>query len=137
MQYAKHGRRRGCVLFGFASRRVRLGGSWWDTINRNFSGTVSPVRFDGNLVYNWEGGTVHPYVTAGVGMYRYRSAFPGGPSGSDTHAGFDAGGGIEYFFTRRATVTGEVQYHKVGAFNTPLATFNDGSFWSIDIGLKG
>jgi hypothetical protein len=29
-----------------------------------------------------------------------------------------------------------VLYHKVGAFNAPVTTFNDGSFWTIDVGLK-
>ena len=128
-------------LEGYLTSRVsvrgQLGGSWWDTVNRNVEGMVAPVQLDGNIVYNWEGGKVHPYVTAGVGMYRYRSAFPGGPTGSDTNAGFDVGGGIEYFYTRRSTVTGEVLYHRVGAFNTPVATFNDGSLWSLAIGLKG
>jgi len=118
------------------SVRGQLGGSWWDIVGRNFTGTVTPLRLDGNILYNWEGGKVHPYVTAGVGMYRYRSTIAGAPDGSDTDAGFNVGGGFEYFLTRRATVTGEALYHKVGSFNTPVTTFNDGSFWSIDVGLK-
>lgn len=118
------------------SVRGQLGTAWWDIVGRRFTGTVKPVFFDGNLVYNWEGGAWHPYVTGGVGMYRYRSTESGAPDGSDTKAGFDVGGGIEYFFTRRATLTGEALYHKVGAFSTPLAVFNDGSFWSFSIGAK-
>jgi len=118
------------------SVRGQLGGAWWDITGRHFTGTVKPLYLDGNLVYNWEGGALHPYVTAGVGMYKYRSTESGVVDGSDTKAGFNLGGGLEYFFTRDATVTGEALYHKVGAFNTPLAVFTDGSFWSLSIGLK-
>jgi hypothetical protein len=118
------------------SVRGQLGGAWWDITGRHFTGTVKPLYLDGNLVYNWEGGALHPYVTAGVGMYKYRSTESGAVDGSDTKAGFNVGGGLEYFFTRDATVTGEALYHKVGAFNTPLAVFTDGSFWSLSIGMK-
>jgi outer membrane protein with beta-barrel domain len=118
------------------SVRGQLGGAWWDITGRHFTGTVKPLYLDGNVVYNWEGGALHPYVTAGVGMYKYRSTESGVVDGSDTKAGFNLGGGLEYFFTRDATVTGEALYHKVGAFNTPLAVFTDGSFWSLSIGLK-
>jgi len=90
---------------------------------------------DGNVVYNWEGGAVHPYVTAGVGMYRFHTE-TGAREGSDTKVGLDVGGGIEYFFTRHATMTGELLYHKVDGFNTPITTFADGSFWSFAIGAK-
>jgi hypothetical protein len=118
------------------SVRGQLGGAWWDITGRHFTGTVKPLYLDGNLVYNWEGGALHPYVTAGVGMYKYRSTESGAVEGADTKAGVNLGGGLEYFFTRDATVTGEALYHKVGAFNTPLAVFTDGSFWSLSIGLK-
>jgi hypothetical protein len=118
------------------SIRGQLGGSSWNIIGRAFTGDVKPLRLDGNLVYNWEGGAWHPYVTAGVGMYDYRSSLSGNVSGSDTKAGIDAGGGIEYFFRRRTTLTGEVLYHGVGAFNGVVTTYNSGSFWTFDIGLK-
>jgi hypothetical protein len=118
------------------SVRGQLGGSSWDIVGRGFAGAVKPVRLDGNLVYNWEGGVWHPYVTAGLGIYHYRSMISGALNGADTDAGVNVGGGIEYFFSRRATFTGEALYHRVGAFNTPVATFNEGSFWSFDVGLK-
>jgi hypothetical protein len=49
------------------SVRAQVSGAWWDIVGRGFTGTVSPFVFDGNLVYNWEGGKVHPFVTGGVG----------------------------------------------------------------------
>jgi hypothetical protein len=127
-------------LEGYLTSRVsirgQVGASSWDIVGRGFTGTVTPVRFNGNVVYNWEGGAWHPYVTAGVGMYHYRSTISGSLDGADTKAGGDVGGGLEYFFHRRSTFTGEVLYHRVGAFTTPVTTFNDGSFWSFNFGLK-
>ena len=116
------------------SVRAQVGGSWWDVQNRGFVGTVKPVRVDGNLVYNWEGGAWHPFVTAGPGVYSFKST-TGGRDGRDTHIGANFGGGLEYFFRRRTTITGEALYHAVPSFDTPFATF-DGSYWTIDIGLK-
>jgi hypothetical protein len=117
------------------SVRGQLGGAWWDIVGQRFTGTVKPLYVDGNIVYNWEGGAVHPYVTAGIGMYRFRFE-QAGLEGSDTKAGFNFGGGVEYFFTPRATVTGEALYHKVDAFATPVTAFGDGSFWRIAMGMK-
>ena len=94
------------------------------------------LQLTGNVVYNWEGGMLHPFVTGGIGMYRFSANESGAVKRSDTKAGVNLGGGIEYFFTRHATMTGELLYHKVDEFSTPLASFNDGSFWSFAIGAK-
>jgi len=117
------------------SVRGQVGAAWWDIVGRNFTGTVKPLYFDGNIVYNWEGGAVHPYVTAGIGAYRFK-ATEGSAEGSDTKAGFNVGGGAEFFFTPRATFTAEALYHKVDGFNTPRGSFGDGSFWRIAMGMK-
>src|SRR5206468_836667 len=45
------------------SIRGQLGGAQREIINQRFVGTVKPVYFDGNVVYNWEGGQWHPYAT--------------------------------------------------------------------------
>lgn len=54
-------------------------------------------------------------------------------AGSDTKVGINLRGGIEYFFTRRATMTGEFLFHKLDGFASPIATFGDGSFWSFAV----
>jgi len=127
------------TIEGYLTSRVsvrgQLGAAWWDIVGQRFTGTVKPLYVDGNVVYNWEGGAIHPYVTGGIGMYRMRSE-ENGLEGSDTKAGFNVGGGLEFFFTPRATFTGEALYHKVDAFATPRATFGNGSFWRIAMGLK-
>ena len=128
------------TIEGYLTSRVSLrgqfGAGWWDIVGQRFSGTVKPFYVDGNVVYNWEGGILHPFVTGGIGMYRFRST-EDGLAGSDTKVGFNVGGGFEYFFAPRATFTGEALYHKVDSFATPRATFGDGSFWRIALGIKG
>src|SRR4051812_18817888 len=59
------------------SVRGQIGAAWWDIVGHRFTGTVKPIYLDGNIVYNWEGGAVHPYVTAGIGMYKFRSSEAG------------------------------------------------------------
>jgi opacity protein-like surface antigen len=113
------------------SIRGLLGAAWLEPTFR--SGTLTPLFVTGNAVYNWEGGAVHPYVTGGVGVYRFNSSIG---DRSDTEPGFNAGAGLEYFFTRTAAITWELAYHKVGALDTPLGTFDDGSFWRFGMGAK-
>jgi hypothetical protein len=118
------------------SVRGQLGGARWDVIGRGFAGNVHPLYLDGNVVYNWEGGVIHPFVTGGLGMYRFASALALTPNTTDTHLGVNGGGGLEYFVTRRTAVTAEVLYHKVDAVTSPLTRFGDGSFWSFSAGGK-
>src|SRR5262249_58180325 len=91
---------------------------------------------DGNVVYNWEGGAVHPFVTGGLGVYRFGAALGVLPETSDTHLGFDGGGGVEYFVTRRTALTAELLFPQVDPFTSPLTSFNHGSFWSFGAGAK-
>ncbi|HEY7790142.1 MAG TPA: outer membrane beta-barrel protein [Vicinamibacterales bacterium] len=117
------------------SARVQVGGAWWDIVGRHFGGTVAPVYFTGNAVYNWEGGKVHPFVTGGIGVYLRRSSETQTQNATDTAIGADFGGGAEYFVRRHDAVTGEFLYHAVGAIQTPLATFDNGSFWTLTFGI--
>jgi hypothetical protein len=122
-------------LEGYLTPRVsirgQVGTAWLD-----FTGgaaTARPLFVDGNVVYNWEGGQWHPYVTGGVGYYRYHVE---SGSATDGNAGFDLGAGFEYFFTRHSTLTAEVLYHKVGEVFAPPLVVPDGSFWTFAIGAK-
>jgi opacity protein-like surface antigen len=118
------------------SLRVQVSGSWWDIQNRGFDGDAKPIAYEGNVVYNFEGGRTHPYVTGGVGLYDYR--FHEGPSsGSATKPGFDVGGGLEYFVQRHTTLTGEFLFHDVaGPVRSPATTFNTSNYWSFTVGVK-
>jgi hypothetical protein len=125
---------------GYLSRRVsirgQVDGAWWDITGRGFNGTVRPIAFDGNVVYNFEGGRIHPFVTGGVGLYHYR--FDETPvGGSANKLGVDVGGGLEYFVHRHTTLTAELLYHDVGQpVTSPLTTFNLTHFWTFTVGVK-
>ena len=115
--------------------RGQVGGAWTDILGHTFSGTASPLRVTGNVVYNWEGGKWHPFATAGAGLYRYRFVEDDRVSADNT-LGANLGGGVEYFFTGRDTITGEVMVHFVpGRTNSLLADY-DPRFWTIAAGYK-
>jgi hypothetical protein len=72
-----------------------------------------PLRADVN--YNWEGGKWHPFVGAGVGAYFIQFKDNGQALGdSETKAGFNLGGGVEYFTGRTVSLKGEARYHFIG-----------------------
>jgi len=117
------------------SVRGQLSGAWWDIFGHSYPGTVDPLVLDGNLVYNFEHGVWHPYLTGGVGMYHYRFT-EGSTTSSDTKAGFNLGGGVEFFLSRHDTVTGEVLSHIVpGDAHGALNVYKP-DFWSIMFGYK-
>lgn len=125
---------------GYLSRRVsirgQVHGAFWDITGRGFTGNVHPTAFDGNVVYNFEGGRLHPFVTGGVGLYHYH--FDENPvEGSSNRFGVDVGGGLEYFVHRHTTATAEVLYHDVASpVRSPAATFGQSNFWTVTFGLK-
>lgn len=72
-----------------------------------------PLRVD--LNYNWEGGKWHPFVGTGVGAYFIQARDNGESFGaSETKAGFNVGGGAEYFTGRTVSLKGEARYHMIG-----------------------
>lgn len=90
-----------------------------------------PLRLDVN--YNWEGGKWHPFVGAGVGAYFLQARDDGQSLGdSETNAGFNFGGGAEYFLTRNFSLKGEGRYHKINDTRTGL----DPSGFAITGGVK-
>lgn len=117
------------------SVRGLFSGAWMDVTGHSFTGTVRPVTAAGNLVYNWEGGQVHPYVTAGAGLYHFRFT-DNGITGSHNKFGVNLGGGAEVFISRRDSLTGEVIYHAIpGQVTSPLTHYNP-SYWTIAGGYK-
>ena len=123
----------------YVTRRIAVrglfAGSWLDVTGHAFTGTVRPVTVTGNAVYNWEGGKLHPYVTGGVGFYRYRFN-ENALEASANKAGANFGGGLEWFLTRGDTITGEVLFHAVpGPVRSSLTDY-DTSFWTLAAGYK-
>lgn len=125
---------------GYLTRRVsirgQVDGAFWDITGRGFTGNVRPMAFDGNVVYNFEGGRIHPFVTGGVGLYHYH--FNENPiEGSSDKFGVDFGGGLEYFVHRHTTATAEFLYHDVNSpVHSPATNFNNSNYWTVTFGLK-
>jgi Outer membrane protein beta-barrel domain len=118
------------------SVRGLFGGSWNDITGRGFAGTSTPITMNGNVVYNWEGGKVHPYVTGGVGWYHYRFE-EAQIKDTANKFGLNFGGGVEWFISRRDSITGEVLYHAItdDEVRAPLTLYKP-SFWTIAGGYK-
>jgi len=90
-----------------------------------------PLRVD--LNYNWEGGKWHPFVGTGVGAYFIQFKDNGQSFGSsETKAGFNVGGGVEYFTSRTVSLKGEGRYHMIGK----TAAGQDPSGFVLTAGLK-
>lgn len=72
------------------------------------------MRLGVDVIYNWEGGTFHPFVGAGIGGHFLQFQRDGEDIGdSDTELGFALLGGIEIFLNRAWAVKGEGRYHWV------------------------
>ena len=90
-----------------------------------------PLRLDVN--YNWERGKWHPFVGAGAGAYFLRFKDNGQAIGdTETKAGFNLGGGMEYFTGRTVALKGEARYHMIGNTRSGL----DPSGFVVTAGLK-
>lgn len=98
---------------------IRFGVGFTDTdIRPESDDSLSQVRLGADLLYNWEHGAWHPYVGAGFGAHLVQFKENGDDFGEgETKLGGAVLGGIEYFFTRSAVITGEVRYQFVDDFN--------------------
>jgi opacity protein-like surface antigen len=94
---------------------VRFSLGWTDPdFSREEGDSVRQFRIGGDVLYNWEQGAWHPYVGAGLGTHLLQPKDNGDSLGDgESKFGGAALGGIEYFFTRDATITGEVRYQFV------------------------
>jgi len=114
------------------SARGQLSGAWTNVFGP-VNSTVSPMVVSGNLVYNWEGGKVHPFVSGGLGFYHYRfneaSIFS-----TSNKLGLQIGGGTEFFLTRQDAVSGELVAHVVPGQVVGTFSSYDPTFWSIGVG---
>jgi hypothetical protein len=112
----------GRVLLGWTSPEV-------DDSDDNFRQTK--LLF--NAVYNWEGGRVHPFVTAGAGFYfvRLKLEDEDDPDG-ETRGGINFGGGAEFFLNSLTTVKGEGRFDVV----SHPSGHPDATGFTLTIGIK-
>jgi hypothetical protein len=117
------------------SFRGTVSGNWWGVIDDTSDDSVSPISAKLNLVYNWERGKLHPYATAGLGLYKFRFT-EGDVDSSATTVGFNIGGGAEYFVRPKDTVVVEVLIHPLvgdveSRFNSYIPWY-----WTLSGGYK-
>ena len=129
----------GLALEGFyeyyfgARDSVRVGAGW---LNPKFddesSDSIRMIRIAVDVVHNWEGGAVHPFVGAGLGTYFLQQRDNGENFGeSETKFGGTVFGGLEFFTSNTVSIKGEARYHVVSKIND----FNPSGL-SLTIGVK-
>lgn len=118
----------GPVVEGFyeyylsARDSVRVGAGWLNPkFEREREDSFRHIRIAVDLVHNWEGGAVHPFVGAGLGTYFLQERDNGTNVGeSETKLGGTLFAGAEFFTSNTFAVKGEARYHivrKIGGFN--------------------
>lgn len=78
-----------------------------------FDVEVEFMFVNGNVVYNWEGDWIHPYVTGGVGVYDKDASAALPPGSDDTELGINFGGGMDMFMAARWAIKLEGIFHGV------------------------
>lgn len=111
---------------------VRVGAGWANPKMEDVDYKVRQVRIAVDLLHNWEGGAIHPFVGAGLGTYFLQPRSNGTNLGdSATKLGGTILGGLEFFTSKTFSVKGEARYHvvaKSGAY--------DPSGFALTIGVK-
>jgi hypothetical protein len=111
----------GLVLEGFyeyylsARISMRVGLGWAQPgFAQQEKFALRAVRIPFDIVHNWEGGAIHPFVGAGLGIYFLQVENDGESVGdSDTKLGATLFGGAEFFTGRKTSVKAEARYHIV------------------------
>lgn len=124
----------GFYEYYFAPRTsVRVGLGWANPeFDREEDDSLRYVRIATDVVYNWEGGAIHPFVGAGLGVYFLQLRDNGRNSGdSESKLGGTVFGGLEFFTTRSVSVKGEARYHLI----SDLGSLNPDGL-ALTIGIK-
>jgi Outer membrane protein beta-barrel domain len=141
-----------------AALSAEAGANRVDVDRPGFRSDLMPRFADLNLLVHWRRGPFRPFITGGVGVYRYtitvsREAFIDPALRNELVAlglnpavnsapietrhdetGINLGGGFEYFFTRRSAVMMDVRAHRIPNF-VQIAPF-DGTFVNVAVGFK-
>jgi hypothetical protein len=111
----------------------RLAAEWQNPkVEMEHADSVRQVRIGGDLIHNWEGGTVHPFLGAGVAAYFLQPRDNGTSFGDGaTKFGGTLIGGAEFFASKTFAVKGEARYNVVSKWNA-----YDPSGLVVTIGVK-
>jgi hypothetical protein len=74
---------------------------------------VDSTFMNANFVYNWEQGNLHPFATAGIGIYRKNGSSSLPPEFDETDFGINGGGGLDWFLGPRWGLKFEGTMHAV------------------------
>ena len=93
--------------------------------------SVDITFLNANIVYNWEGGRIHPYVTGGIGVYNKDGSSNLPSEFDETVFGLNGGGGIEWFLGSRWGLKFEGIFHGLTGENPNTALLATGGvmFW--------
>lgn len=94
---------------------LRVGLGWTNPgYERDPDASVRHIRIGGDVIYNWEGGALHPFVGAGLGVYIMEPRRNGDSlSDSESKLGGVLLGGIEMFTSNTVSIKGELSYHLI------------------------
>lgn len=94
---------------------VRLGVGWTNPeYDVEPDQTLRYVRVGGDVIYNWEGGAIHPFVGAGLGLYVLQPRENGNSvADSESKLGGVLLGGLEFFTSDTVSIKGEASYHLI------------------------
>ena len=74
---------------------------------------VDSTFLNANFVYNWERGKIHPFATAGIGVYSKNASSALPSDFEETVFGMNGGGGIDWFLGPRWGLKFEGTMHAV------------------------
>ena len=116
-----------------ARNSLRLGVGWANPkVDREHVDSTRQVRLGADVVHNWEGGAIHPFVGAGAGAFLLQPVDNNHSFGpSQTKPGARLLGGVEFFTSRAFAVKGEARYDAVMKANG-----YDPSGVTLSIGVK-
>jgi len=107
----------GGLIEFYASQRVGIRGtvtSIRNDYNNRDDDDERQLRFGADVIYNWEDGTVHPFLGAGIAMHWLRFYDNDENVGeNDTEFGMQVLGGAEFFLNRDWTIKAEARYQWV------------------------
>jgi hypothetical protein len=116
-----------------ARNSVRFGMGWANpSFDREDEDSMRNLRVAVDIVHNWEGGAIHPFVGGGAAIYFLQEKDNGRSIGdSRTQFGGTFFGGLEYFTGRTFAIKGEARYHAI----TDVGAFDPDGL-SLTIGVK-
>ena len=116
-----------------ARNSLRIGAGWAaPKFENNTTDGTRQVRVGADLIHNWEGGAIHPFIGAGAGAYFLQPIDNGSNFGpNETSLGARVLGGVELFTSKTFAVKGEARYDAVAKANG----YNPSGF-ALSIGVK-